>query len=150
MDIPRKFQWFHSVKNDISGAFLNSQRILEKGTAFLFSFQKIINLFYRQAGVSGSFMLSDAPAFLFSESFYFTDWLEWINHVQQAKRALVRKCLDPDGGMVQRPADLPVHHSKAKRRSAQNLKLVKTALSRPAVSFAGVRTEIVWEPESIN
>ena len=34
MDIPRKFQWFHSVKNGISGAFLNSQRILEKGTAF--------------------------------------------------------------------------------------------------------------------
>lgn len=63
--------------------------------------------------------------------------------MQQAKRALVGVCLDPDGGMVQRPADPPVHHSKAKRRSAQNLKPVKAALSRPAVSFAGVRTEIV-------
>ena len=63
--------------------------------------------------------------------------------MQQAKRALVKECLDPGGGMVQRPADPPVHHSKAKRGSAQNLKLVKTALSRPAVSFAGVRAEIV-------
>ena len=63
--------------------------------------------------------------------------------MQQAKRALVRKCLDPGGGMLQRPADPPVHHSKAIRMSAQNLKLVKTVLSRPAVSFAGVRTEIV-------
>ena len=63
--------------------------------------------------------------------------------MQQAKRALVRECLDPDGGMVQRPADPPVHHSKAKRRSAQNPKIVKTALSRPAVLFAGERTETV-------
>ena len=63
--------------------------------------------------------------------------------MQQAKRALVGECLDPGGGMDQKPADPPVHHSKAKRRSAQNPKLVKTALSRPAVLFAGVRTEIV-------
>ena len=63
--------------------------------------------------------------------------------MQQAKRALVGKCLDPGGGMVQKPADPPVHRSKAKRRSAQNPKSVKAVLSRPAVSFAGARTEIV-------
>ena len=63
--------------------------------------------------------------------------------MQQAKRALVKECLDPGGGMVQIPADPPVHHSKAKRRSAQNLKPVKAAPSRPVVSFAGARTEIV-------
>ena len=81
--------------------------------------------------------------FLFSESYHLEIWKGVSNHVQQAKRALVGVCLDPDGGMVQRPADPPVHHSKAKRRSAQNLKPVKAARSRPAVSFAGAKTEIV-------
>lgn len=32
--------------------------------------------------------------------------------MQQAKRALVRKCLDPGGGMVQRPADPPQQSEK--------------------------------------
>ena len=63
--------------------------------------------------------------------------------MQQAKRALVRKCLDPVGGMVQILADPPVHHSKMKRRSAQGLKPVRAVLSRLVVSSAGARTEIV-------
>ena len=63
--------------------------------------------------------------------------------MQQAKRALVRECLDPDGGMVQRPADPPVHHRKMKRRSVQNLKSVRAALFQPADLSAGAKTEIV-------
>ena len=110
---------------------------------FIGVFRKLSTYFYRQAGVSGSLTLSDAPAFLFSEIYHLVIQKGVSNHVQQAKRALVRECLDPGGGMVQRPADPPVHHRKTKRRSAQIQKPVRAVLSRPAVSFAGARTEIV-------
>ena len=49
IDIAWVMQPFYCIWNEISGAFLNSQWILEKGTAFLFS-----------------------------DSINFADWLEWI------------------------------------------------------------------------
>ena len=110
---------------------------------FVGVFRKLSIYFPDRPEYPGVFHSQMLRPFLFSESYHLEIWKGVSNHVQQAKRALVGVCLDPDGGMVQRPADPPVHHSKAKRRSAQNLKPVKAALSRPAVSFAGVRTEIV-------
>ena len=48
MDIPSKFQWFHSIKNDISGAFFEFSENSRKGHRFFYwSFQKIIILFLR-------------------------------------------------------------------------------------------------------
>ena len=109
---------------------------------FVGVFRKLSIYFPDRPEYPGVFHSQMLRPFLFSESYHLEIWKGVSNHVQQAKRALVRKCLDPGGGMVQRPADPPVHHSKAKRRFALNLKPVKAGLSRSVVLFAGARTEI--------
>ena len=40
MDMSRQFQWLSSFKDEISGAYLNSRGILEKGTVFLLEFSE--------------------------------------------------------------------------------------------------------------
>ena len=110
---------------------------------FVGVFRKLSIYFPDRPEYPGVFHSQMLRPFLFSESYHLEIWKGVSNHVQQAKRALVGVCLDPDGGMVQRPADPPVHHSKMKRRSAQNLKPVRAALFQPADSSAVAKTEIV-------
>ena len=48
--------------------FLNSQRILEKGTAFFIKFSENYQFIFEiKPGYPGAQLLPDAPAFLFSE-----------------------------------------------------------------------------------
>lgn len=85
-------------------------------------------------------MLSDAPAFLFSERFYLEIWIGVKIHVQQAKRALVRRWLDLSGGMARRTADLPIHQSRRIGRSAEDQKIVTVVRFRQVDSSAGAIT----------
>ena len=81
--------------------------------------------------------------FLFSEIYQLATAIGVKNHVQQAKRALVSKWLDPGGGMVRKIGNSPIHHSRMTNQSAADQISVQGALFHPAVSFAGARTEIV-------
>ena len=63
--------------------------------------------------------------------------------MEQAKRALVRRWLDPSGGMARKTEDLPTHRSRMINQFAADRKTALGALFPPAVSFAGVKTEIV-------
>ena len=68
MDIPRKFQWFHSVKNGISGAFFEFSENSRKGHRFFVGvFRNLSIIFCRQPEYPRDSMLSDTPVF-FSES----------------------------------------------------------------------------------
>ena len=109
---------------------------------FVGVFRKLSIYFPDRPEYPGVFHSQMLRPFLFSESYHLEIWKGVSNHVQQAKRALVRNWLD-HGGMVQNPADSPVHHSKMKRRSAQNLMPVRVVRFQPIVSSAGVKTEIV-------
>ena len=74
IDISQEMYRFYCIWNDIDGAFFEFGVNSGKGHRFFIGvFRKLSTYLYRQAGVSGSVKLSDAPAFLFSESFYFTD-----------------------------------------------------------------------------
>lgn len=63
--------------------------------------------------------------------------------MEQAKRALVRRWLDPSGGMARKTEDLPIHRSRMINQFAVDRKTAMDALFPPVVSSAGVRTEIV-------
>ena len=75
--------------------------------------------------------------FLFSERLNF-DRSE--NHVQQAKRALVRRWLDPSGGTARKTANLPIHQSRRISRSAEDREIVTVVHFRQADSSAGAIT----------
>ena len=74
MDIPSNFQWFHSVMNDICGAFFEFPVNSRKGHRFYYEVFRKLSIYYsdkpEHPGALSSQMLR---LFLFSESFYFTD-----------------------------------------------------------------------------
>ena len=81
--------------------------------------------------------------FLFSEIYQLATAIGVKNHVQQAKRALVSKWLDPGGGMARKIESSPIHHSRMINQSATDRISVQGALFHPAVSSVGERMEIV-------
>ena len=83
IDISQEMYRFYCIWNEIDGAFFEFGVNSGKGHRFFIGvFRKLSTYFYRQAGVSGSFMLSDAPAFLFSESYHLVIQKGVRNHVQ--------------------------------------------------------------------
>lgn len=56
---------------------------------------------------------------------------------KKTKRALVRRWLDPSGGMTWNTANLPPHRSKMKRRFAADQKTALGALFPPVGLFVG-------------
>ena len=118
---------------------------------FYWSFQKVINFVLQSSrSIRERNALRCSGFFVFYERLTLPNLRGVKSHVLQTKRALVKRWLDRSGGTAPNTVSMPIRRNKMKRRSAQKLKPVKVALSRPAVSFAGVKTEIVWEPESIN
>ena len=63
--------------------FLNSWRILEKGTVFLLEFSENYQLYFAiKPECPRAYRLSDAPAFLFSETYHLGGLIGVRNHVQ--------------------------------------------------------------------
>ena len=64
IDISQEMYRFYCIWNEIDGAFFEFGVNSGKGHRFFIGvFRKLSTYFYRQAGVSGSVKLSDAPAF---------------------------------------------------------------------------------------
>ena len=63
--------------------------------------------------------------------------------MQQAKRALVRECLDPGGGMAQNTENLPTHRSKMINPYVEDQKPALGALFPPVDLFVGEKAATV-------
>ena len=59
--------------------------------------------------------------------------------MEQTKRALVRKWLDPSGAMAQNTVDLLIHRNKEINLYAENQLHVRAAHFHPVALFAGER-----------
>jgi len=60
-----------------------------------------------------------------------------MNHVDKTKRALVRRWLDPSGGMARNTENLPTHRSKMINPFAADQKPALGALFPPVDLFVG-------------
>ena len=75
MDIPSNFQWFHSVMNDICGAFFEFPVNSRKGHRFFVGvFRNLSIIFCRQPEYPRASMLSDTPAFFIFRTFLLCDY----------------------------------------------------------------------------
>ena len=71
------------LSDKLAVPFLNSRRILEKGTVFLLEFSENYQFcFAIKPECPGAYRLSDAPAFLFSEIYHLGGLMGVRNHVQ--------------------------------------------------------------------
>lgn len=63
--------------------------------------------------------------------------------MEQAKRALVRRWLDQNGGMAPNTVSMPIHRSKMINRYAVNPRAVLDALFPPVDLYVGVKAVTV-------